>query len=198
MNEFKLIIWWPLRLMPEEIDLMMKSEIVQALLAKNALRARMYENNKYDDIIRRTIVDVASPFLYITNIEKENTCYVATCKIPDVPTYENIFKILKDPVLYPVLLKSTKDGLMDTNDKFVLCHFKIVEYEKIDKLGSSYAGVNYPYPERWTYPENNYLTYIDGPEKSLAQSLQEEYDERRKKLIDKIKNGTEFNNISEE
>lgn len=199
MNEFKLIIWWPLRLLPDEIDLMMKSEIIQALLAKNALRARMYENNKYDDLIRRTIVDMTRPFLYITNIEKLDTCYVATCKIPDVPTYEETFKIFKNPVLYPVLLKSTKDGLMDTNNKFLLCHFKLVEYEKIDKLGSSYGGVNYPYPERQTLPENSCLTYIDGPEKSLAQSLQEEYDERRKKLIDKIKNGdTEFNNIGED
>lgn len=199
MNEFKLIIWWPLRLLPDEIDLMVKSEVIQAQLEKKTLRVRMYENKEYDDIIRRTMVDPTQPFLYITDIEKGDTCYVATCKIPDVPAYEEIFKTFNDPVLYPVLLKSTKDGLMDTFGKFLLCHFKLVEYEKVDKLSSSYAGVNYPYPERWALPENSYLTYIDGPEKSLAQTLQEEYDERRKKLIDKIKNGdAEFNNIGED
>lgn len=78
-------------------------------------------------------------------------------------------------------------------------HLLPADYDKVDKLGSSYGGVNYPYPERWTYPENTHLTYIDGPEKSLAQWLQEEYDERRKKLIDKIKNeDVEFNNIGED
>lgn len=200
MNEFKLIIWWPLRLLPDEIDLMLKSELIQTLLEKKSLRCRMYENEKDANILRMTHVEPHKPHLYITNIEKEDTCYVATCKIPDVYGWEEIFKSFTQPVVYPVLIKTADKslGLLGQNN-FVICHFKLVEYEKIDKLGSSYGGVNYPYPERQTLPENSCLTYIDGPEKSLAQHLQEEYDERRKKLIDKIKNGdTEFNNIDED
>ena len=41
--------------------------------------------------------------------------------------------------------------------------------------------------------------YVYEDEKRLIQRLREEYDERRKKLIDKLKNGyTESNNISED
>lgn len=201
-KEFKLAIWWPLRLLPDEIDLMLKSDLIQTLLEKKSLRCRMYENES-SDILRITHVDPHKPHLYITNIEKDTELlgyYTATCKIPDVCGWEEIFQSFTQPVVYPVLIKTTDKSLgMFSQNNFVICHFKLVEYDKVNKLGSSYGGVNYPYPERWVYPENTHLTYIDGPEKSLAQRLQEEYDERRKKLIDKIKNGdTEFNNISED
>lgn len=202
-KEFKLAIWWPLRLLPDEIDLMLKSELIQTLLEKKSLRCRMYENEAtLLDILRITHVDPHKPHLYITNIEKDTELlgyYTATCKIPDVYGWEEIFQSFTQPVVYPVLIKTSDKSLgMFSQNNFVICHFKLVEYDKVNKLGSSYGGVNYPYPERWVYPENTHLTYIDGPEKSLAQRLQEEYDERRKKLIDKIKNGdTEFNNISE-
>ncbi len=202
MNEFKLAIWWPLRLLPDEIDIALKSELIQTLLEKKSLRCRMYENEEGSDILRITHVEPNKPHLYISNIEKDTMLagYTATCKIPDVYGWEEIFQSFIQPVVYPVLIKTTDKSLgMFGQNNFVICHFKLVEYEKIDKLGSSYAGVNYPYPERWTYPENTHLTYIDGPEKSLAQRLQEEYDERRKKLIDKIKKGdAEFKNIGED
>jgi hypothetical protein len=200
-KEFKLAIWWPLRLMPDEIDIALKSELIQTLLEKKSLRCRMYENEDADDILRITHVDPHKPHLYITNIEKDTalSCYTATCVKPDVYGWEEIFQSFTQPVVYPVLIKTADKFGMFGQNKFVICHFKLVEYDKVDKLSSSYGGVNYPYPERWTYPENTHLTYIDGPEKSLAQRLQEEYDERRKKLIDKIKNGdTGFNNIGED
>ena len=200
MDEFKLAIWWPLRLLPDEIDFMLKSELIQTLLEKKSLRCRMYENEKGVNILRMTHVEPHKPHLYITNIEKDTVLpgYTATCEIPDVYGWKEIFQSFTQPVVYPVLIKTTDKSLgMLGQNNFVICHFKLVEYDKVDKLGSSYGGINYPYPERWTYPENTSLIYIDGPEKSLAQHLQEEYDERRKKLIDKIKNGdTEFNNIS--
>jgi hypothetical protein len=222
-KEFKLAIWWPLRLLPDEIDLMLKSDLIQTLLEKKSLRCRMYENESSvvsitieqintasdfvyigegSDILRITHVDPHKPHLYITNIEKDAELpgYTATCKIPDVYGWEQIFRSFTQPVVYPVLIKTDDKSLgMFGQNNFVICHFKLVEYDKVNKLGSSYGGVNYPYPERQTLPENTHITYIDGPEKSLAQRLQEEYDERRKKLIDKIKNGDdEFNNIGED
>lgn len=175
-KECKLMIWWPLRLLPDEIDLMLKSELIQTLLEKKSLRCRMYENEEGSDILRMTHVDPHKPHLYITNIEKDTVvpCYAATCKIPDVYGWKEIFQSFTQPVVYPVLIKTADKSLgMLGQNKFVICHFKLVEYDKVDKLGSSYGGVNYPYPERWTYPENTHLTYIDGPEKSLAQRLQE-------------------------
>lgn len=182
MDEFKLAIWWPLRLLPDEIDLMLKSELIQTLLEKKSLRCRMYENEKGANILRMTHVEPHKPHLYITHIEKDTVLpgYTATCEIPDVYGWKEIFQSFTQPVVYPVLIK-TKDkslGMLGQNN-FVICHFKLVEYDKVDKLGSSYGGINYPYPERWAYPENTSLIYIDGPEKSLAQSLQEEHDKRR-------------------
>lgn len=157
MDEINLIAWWPLRLSPEEICDMLNTEHIQELLKTHSLRCRMYENNDKDELLSCFIVDPHKPHLYITGFEKYKAEYYVKCKIPDVLGWKEIFQSFDRPVVYPVLLKTA-------DNKFGILHFKLVEYGKVDKLGTSYTGVNYPYPEKWVYPKNTHPMYIDGPE----------------------------------